>query len=136
MDSPLAVNLTQVYGEHPEVYDGEAQENFLSKGKNPFDLKDFHYVTSVEDSMALNRDSRPHIVLSASGNCLNLVRAVQAARELQMICCGLLGGDGGELAKVADRAVIVPHPSVQRVREEHLFICHVLLELIVRDLVA
>lgn len=69
VDSPLAVNLTRVYGEHPEVYDREASENFLGKGKNPFEMKLINYVGSVEESMALNRDQRPHVVLSASGMC-------------------------------------------------------------------
>lgn len=69
VDSPLATNLTKVYGEHPEVYDDETHDNFLSKGKNPFKLKQLHFVNSVEESMALNRDERPHIVLSASGMC-------------------------------------------------------------------
>jgi metallo-beta-lactamase family protein len=69
VDSPLATNLTRVYGEHPEVYDRETHENFLSKGKNPFKLNQLHFVNSVEESMALNRDERPHIVLSASGMC-------------------------------------------------------------------
>lgn len=69
VDSPLATRLTRVYGEHPEVYDDEAQESFLTKGRNPFSFKQLRFVKSVEESMALNRDQNPHIVLSASGMC-------------------------------------------------------------------
>jgi metallo-beta-lactamase family protein len=69
VDSPLAVRLTRVYGEHPEVYDQETHESFLTKGKNPFTFGQIHFVSSVEESMALNRDESPHIVLSASGMC-------------------------------------------------------------------
>lgn len=69
VDSPLATNLTRVFGEHPEVYDRQAHQNFLEKGKNPFAFKGIRFVQSVEESMALNRDESPHIVIAASGMC-------------------------------------------------------------------
>ena len=69
VDSPLAINITRVFGEHPEVYDRETHKNFLEKGKNPFSFKGIHFVQSVEESMAVNRDQRPHIVIAASGMC-------------------------------------------------------------------
>ncbi len=69
VDSPLAMNITRVFGEHPEVYDREAHENFLEKGKNPFSFRGVRFVRSVEESMAVNRDERPHIVIAASGMC-------------------------------------------------------------------
>lgn len=69
VDSPLAVNMTRVFGEHPEVYDRDAQENFLRNGKNPFSFDQIRFVTSVEESMRLNREKKPHVVLAASGMC-------------------------------------------------------------------
>ncbi|MGD8252578.1 MAG: MBL fold metallo-hydrolase, partial [Desulfobacterales bacterium] len=69
VDSPLATRLTQVFGEHPEVYDQETHQTFLQDGRNPFTFKEVHFVGSVEESMALNRDERPHILISASGMC-------------------------------------------------------------------
>jgi metallo-beta-lactamase family protein len=69
VDSPLATNLTRVFGEHPEVYDQETHDAFLKKGKNPFSMDKIHFVGSVEESIALNRETKPHIVLSASGMC-------------------------------------------------------------------
>ncbi|MCP5048046.1 MAG: MBL fold metallo-hydrolase, partial [bacterium] len=69
VDSPLATKLTRVYGEHPEVYDQEANESFLQKGENPFSFRHIDFIRSVEESMKLNRDERPHIVISASGMC-------------------------------------------------------------------
>jgi len=69
VDSPLATRLTKVYGEHPEVYDQDTHETFLSNGKNPFSFKQMRFVQSVEESMALNRDENPKIVISASGMC-------------------------------------------------------------------
>jgi len=69
VDSPLAINITRVFGEHPEVYDKEAHQDFLQKGRNPFSFKEVHFVQSVEESMALNRENAPHIVIAASGMC-------------------------------------------------------------------
>jgi metallo-beta-lactamase family protein len=69
VDSPLAANITTVFGEHPEVYDRETHETFLRNGKNPFDFKQVHFTSSVEESMALMRETKPHIVISASGMC-------------------------------------------------------------------
>jgi metallo-beta-lactamase family protein len=69
VDSPLASNLTRVFGEHPEDYDRQAHEEFLEKGKNPFSFQGIRFVQSVEESMALNRDQSPHIVIAASGMC-------------------------------------------------------------------
>jgi metallo-beta-lactamase family protein len=69
LDSPLGTKMTQVYAEHPEVYDREANEVFLANGKNPFAFHHVNFVASVEESMALMRDPRPAIVIAASGMC-------------------------------------------------------------------
>jgi metallo-beta-lactamase family protein len=69
VDSPLATRITRVFGEHPEVYDQETHETFLERGQNPFSFDQIHFVKSVEESMALNREDKPHIVISASGMC-------------------------------------------------------------------
>jgi metallo-beta-lactamase family protein len=69
VDSPLAVNLTKVFAEHPEVYDRETQTTFLSKGQNPFLFDQVRLVGSVEESMALNREEKPQIIIAASGMC-------------------------------------------------------------------
>ncbi len=69
VDSPLATRITRVFAEHPEVYDQETHQAFLQQGKNPFQFDQVNFVGSVEESMALNRDETPHIVVSASGMC-------------------------------------------------------------------
>ena len=69
VDSPLASNITRVFAEHPEVYDKATHETFLKQGENPFQFDQVGFVGSVEESMALNRDKTPHIVVAASGMC-------------------------------------------------------------------
>ena len=74
-------------------------------------------------------------VISTSGNSPNLVQAVKTARDRGLITAGLLGGNGGTLASLVDRALIIPHPSTQRIQEEHIFIIHLLVEMIESDLI-
>ncbi|MFH2002998.1 MAG: MBL fold metallo-hydrolase [Planctomycetota bacterium] len=69
VDSPLASKLTQVFGEHPELYDKETHKAFLQRGMNPFSFEQMHFVGSLDESMALLEEKKPHIVLSASGMC-------------------------------------------------------------------
>jgi metallo-beta-lactamase family protein len=69
VDSPLATKLTRVFGEHPETYDPDTHASFLSRGLNPFHFQHLKFVQSVEESMALNRESRSHVVLAGSGMC-------------------------------------------------------------------
>ncbi len=74
------------------------------------------------------------LVISTSGNSPNLLKAVQTAKKHGLLTTGLLGSDGGKLLKAVDRSLVVPHPSTQRVQEEHIFIIHTLVELIESDL--
>ncbi len=69
IDSPLATNITKVFGEHPEVYDADTHTTFLENGKNPFYFAQVNFTQSVEDSINLTREQKPHIVISASGMC-------------------------------------------------------------------
>ena len=69
VDSPLATNLTRVFGEHPELYDQDTHATFLRKHENPFSSDQIRFVASVEESMTLNREEKPHIVIAASGMC-------------------------------------------------------------------
>jgi metallo-beta-lactamase family protein len=69
VDSPLATEITKVFSEHPEMYDIQTHKDFLEKGENPFVFDKVRFIQSVEESMALMRERRPHIVISASGMC-------------------------------------------------------------------
>ena len=69
VDSPLATNITRVFGEHPESYDKETHETFLERGKNPFQFDKIKFVQTVAESMQLNKDTSSHVVISASGMC-------------------------------------------------------------------
>jgi metallo-beta-lactamase family protein len=68
VDSPLAVNATDVYRAHPECMDDETKEFIRSdrhKTALGFDL--LTYTRSVEESKALNDRREPMVIISASG---------------------------------------------------------------------
>jgi metallo-beta-lactamase family protein len=70
VDSPLAVNVTEIFRLHTECFDEEARE-FIEGDtlKDPFGFRRLRYVRHTEDSKALNflRDSA--VIISASGMC-------------------------------------------------------------------
>jgi metallo-beta-lactamase family protein len=66
VDSPLAVNVTEIFRRHPETYDAEIAK-ILQETGDPFGFKLIEYVRSVEESKALNNRPGPFIVISASG---------------------------------------------------------------------
>jgi len=68
VDSPLAVNATEVFRKHPECYDEETRK-FLTDGDDPFGFSRLRYIRDVSESKALNSLHGPFLVLSASGMC-------------------------------------------------------------------
>ncbi len=68
VDSPLAVNATKIFECNPEYYDDEALK-YLLKGDNPLEFENLHFVSTAEESKALNDDMTPKVIISASGMC-------------------------------------------------------------------
>jgi len=68
VDSPLAVNVTEVFRRHPELYDEETAA-YLADGGDPFGFRLLTYVRDVNQSKALNDLRGPFMVISASGMC-------------------------------------------------------------------
>jgi metallo-beta-lactamase family protein len=69
IDSPLAVQSTEVFKLHPELFNAEARKLAEQLGGDFFDCPGVHYITRVEDSKALNEYTKPCVVMSASGMC-------------------------------------------------------------------
>ena len=68
VDSPLAVNVTDVFRRHPDCYDEETRR-LLEATDDPFGFARLRYVRSAEESKALNDLRGPVVVISASGMC-------------------------------------------------------------------
>jgi len=68
IDSPLAISATEIFKRNPDCFDQETQD-LLSGGENPLEIPGILYTRTIEESKAINGDSRPGVIVSASGMC-------------------------------------------------------------------
>jgi metallo-beta-lactamase family protein len=68
VDSPLAVNVTDVTRKHAELFDDETMQ-FVRNHEDPFGFKQLRYIRDASESKALNDLRGPFVVISASGMC-------------------------------------------------------------------
>lgn len=68
VDSPLAVNATEIYRLHPACFNEEVYETLFGK-QNPFGFDNLTLIRSVAASKDLNKIHEPVIIISASGMC-------------------------------------------------------------------
>ncbi|MBA4348301.1 MAG: MBL fold hydrolase [Clostridiales bacterium] len=69
VDSPLANAATRIYLENADFcYDQEARA-FVKQGINPLEFAGLTVTQTSQESMTINTDSRPKVILSASGMC-------------------------------------------------------------------
>ena len=68
VDSPLAINATDVLRIHPEVYDEDMRRlMYTDEDNDPLGFDRLHYYRSAQDSMTLNSLEGPAVIISASG---------------------------------------------------------------------
>jgi D-sedoheptulose 7-phosphate isomerase len=79
---------------------------------------------------ALGKPGDVLIGITTSGKSPNVVQALRAAREKEMVTIGLLGGDGGPALAECDLALVVPSTITGRIQEVHITVGHVLMELV------
>jgi D-sedoheptulose 7-phosphate isomerase len=82
----------------------------------------------------LGRPGDVAVGLSTSGSSPNVVRGLEAARELGMVTVALTGAGGGKVAAVVDVCVRVPSEETPRVQELCMLLGHTLCELVEREL--
>lgn len=66
VDSPLANRATAVFQKNTDFLNAGAQKR-IENGDNIFEFPNLHYITDVKDSMKLNMDQKPKVIISASG---------------------------------------------------------------------
>jgi D-sedoheptulose 7-phosphate isomerase len=69
---------------------------------------------------ALGRRGDVAIGITTSGRSPNVVKALETARSLGLATVAFSGSDGGEAARVADHALIVPSAVTARIQEMHI----------------
>lgn len=68
VDSPLAVNATGVYLAHKECFDSDLLD-YIKSDPDPLGFERLTYIRDVEKSKALNDNTMPMVIISASGMC-------------------------------------------------------------------
>jgi metallo-beta-lactamase family protein len=68
LDSPMAVNVTEVFKRHVDLFDEDAKKLFL-KGKSPFEFPGLRFTTSFEQSKDIDQIKEPAIIIAGSGMC-------------------------------------------------------------------
>jgi metallo-beta-lactamase family protein len=65
-DSPLAMDATEIYRMHPEVFDQETVD-FMHKYEDPFGFRQLTYTRDVEASKAINFVEGPVVIIASNG---------------------------------------------------------------------
>ena len=71
------------------------------------------------------------LAISTSGNSANVLQAIEAAHEREMVVIGLSGRGGGKMTRAlrdTDVHICVPHDRTARVQEVHLLTLHCLCD--------
>ncbi len=90
VDSPLSVNITQIFRIHPECFDAEIRNEILQR-HDPFGFEQLEYISNVNDSKDLNDQKGPMMIISSSGMCEagrilhHLANNIENARNTIMI---------------------------------------------------
>ena len=82
----------------------------------------------------MGQDGDLFIGISTSGNSKNLINAFEVAKKKNILSVALVGKDGGEMAKLADIALVVPSDSTPRIQESHILIGHIICDIIEKEI--
>src|SRR5690242_7538199 len=69
---------------------------------------------------ALGRPGDVAVAISTSGKSPNIIAALKQARAMRLVTVALGGGNGGELAPLADHLLLVPSTTTARIQEMHI----------------
>jgi D-sedoheptulose 7-phosphate isomerase len=83
---------------------------------------------------AVGRKGDVLVLISTSGNSENIIQAIEAAKQQDIITIGLGGKGGGKMASLVDSPLIIDSSVTARIQEMHELIMHILCELIDREL--
>ena len=95
---------------------------------------DYHYnEIFAKQIRALGQPGDVLLAISTSGNSANVIEAMRAAHERNMLIVSMTGRDGGKMAALmqkSDVEIRVPSSSTARIQEVHLLVIHSLCDFI------
>lgn len=68
VDSPLAISATEIFKQNANLFEEDVRKQIQS-GDNPLEFPGLKFTKTAEESMALNENKIPSIIISASGMC-------------------------------------------------------------------
>ena len=68
VDSPLAISATEVFKDNMNLFDEETKKE-IERGDNPLEFPGLNFTVTADESKALNQNTTPSIIISASGMC-------------------------------------------------------------------
>ena len=92
---------------------------------------DFGYDSLYERMVtSLGKEGDCLIGISTSGNSENILRAMRAAKKMNIKVFGFLGSGVGKAMDLCDEAFVVPSDNTGRIQESHITAGHALMEYI------
>lgn len=71
------------------------------------------------------------IGISTSGNSMNVIKGLEAAKKLGLITVGMTGGDGGKMGPIVEHHInVAATRATSHVQESHITIGHIIMELV------
>jgi D-sedoheptulose 7-phosphate isomerase len=94
---------------------------------------DFNLIFSKQIK-AIGAEGDVLLAISTSGGSANVIKAVEAARKMNIKTISLTGGGGGKVAEKSELSLNVSYGSTARIQEVHILVCHMLCELVDKTL--
>lgn len=129
----LAAELSgRFYKDRPPLYSEALHVNssYLTAVGNDYSF-DVVYERMVQ---AAGRPGDVLVAISTSGNSKNILKAVDAATNLQMKTIGMTGAGGGFLSEKVDLLLNVPSTDTPRIQESHILLGHIICQVVEENL--
>jgi metallo-beta-lactamase family protein len=68
VDSPMAISATEVFRRNAQVFDDETRD-YILRGDHPLDFPNLIFTRTADESIALNTNTNPKVIISSSGMC-------------------------------------------------------------------
>src|SRR5689334_8994128 len=68
--------------------------------------------------------------MSTSGNSVNIIKALQTAREKGITTIGMTGEGGGKMKELCDHLIDIPSRNTPRIQEGHMLLGHIICQLV------
>jgi D-sedoheptulose 7-phosphate isomerase len=126
LDSLIIEDLEEVTLALKEAYDKDRQififGNVLTAWSNDLTFEECF----KEQLINLLQEGDLVIAFSASGNSRNVLKAVEYAKSKGATTIGFSGFEGGGLAKIAHKSIVVKSNNMERIEDIHLILEHML----------